>query len=164
MEIALMSVNTPEEAKEFVRRWMVDRGVFRSDISDKNKDTVHFSYEGTCNTGVNFSIQQPTDMTRVVGVTTRLLFDPHHLKVLVDFGQQRRNDFLKKLSGRLLFARPSFVFGPKPESPEWIFFLKEISYDELTEGRLIEAVDQISRAVIWASSIIVGELGEPKKE
>jgi hypothetical protein len=61
---------------------------------------------------------------------------------------------------------PGFALGPTMENPEWIFFIKEISYDELTEGRLIESVDQVSRAVLLAASILFEQfgLGELKEE
>lgn len=159
-----MPVKNPEEAKEFVKRWMNDRKVFKSDASDKSKDTAYFSYEGASDTGINFAIQQPKNIMRVVGIVARIIFDPQQLKVLADLDAQKRDDFIKKLSNGLLFVNPTFVLGPKPENPEWVLFVKEISYDELTEGRLIDAVDQVNRAVIFASSLIVDKLGEPKTE
>ena len=155
-----MPVKTPEEATAFVKRWMDDRGVFRTDASDNSKD-VYFSYEGTSDSGINFAIQQPINMARVVGVTTKILFDQRQLEDLV---QEKRNNFLNSMSKKLLFVNPASALGPKLEKPEWILFIKEISYDELTEGRLIDAVDQVSRAVIFASSLIIDELGEPKAE
>ena len=156
-----MPVKTPEEAKEFVKRWMVDRKVYKNDSTG---DAVHFQYEGTCSTGVNFSIQHPNDMVRVVGITVKMLIDPHHLKILAEFSTQRREEFLRNLANRLIFVSPAFQFGPAPEHPEWLFFVKEISYDELTEGRLMDGVDQLSRAVIFASSIFIDKFGEPVED
>lgn len=158
-----MLVKNPDEAKEFIKKWMNDRHVFSDDISDKNRDTVYFSYEGTSDIGVRFSIQQPKNMVRVVGITSKILLDAQQLKVLADLDGQKRNDFLKKLGSRLLFVNPTYVLGPKPENPEWLLFIKEVSYDELTEGRLIDAVDQVNRAVIFASSMIIDALGEPAR-
>ncbi len=159
-----MPVETSEEAAVFVKRWMNDRKVFKSDGSDKSKDTLYFSYEGASSIGINFSIQQPKNIVRVVGIVATIVFDSKQLEALTDLGAQGSDDFIKRLNDRLLFVNPTFVLGPKPEKPEWIMFIKEISYDELTEGRLIDAVDQVNRAVIFASSIIVDELGEPKTE
>lgn len=155
-----MPVNTPEEAKAFVKRWMDDRRVFRTDASDKSKD-AYFSYEGISDSGINFAIQQPRNMTRVVGVTSKILFDKGQLENL---SEEKRNNFLNDLCKKLLFVNPAWTPGPKLEKPEWVLFIKEISYDELTEGRLINAVDQVSRTVIFASSLIIDELGEPKAE
>ena len=156
-----MPVKTPEEAKKFVKTWMVDRKVFKKDSAS---DAVHFQYEGTCATGVNFSIQHPKDMIRVVGATVKMLIDPNHLKIIDEFSIQKRAEFFKTLSDRLIFIPPAFELGPTHERPEWLFFVKEISYDELTEGRLMDAVDQLSRAVIFASSIFIERFGEPKGE
>ena len=38
------------------------------------------------------------------------------------------------------------------------------TYDELTEGRLNEAVNQICRVMIFTSKRFFGELGETKNE
>jgi hypothetical protein len=100
-------------------------------------------------------------MARVVGITSKILFGKEQLENL---SEEKRNNFLNGLGKKLLFVSPSCTPGPKLENPEWILFIKEISYDELTEGRLIDAVDQVSRAVIFASSLIIDELGEPKAE
>jgi len=57
---------------------------------------------------------------------------------------------------------PAFLFRPTggPEViPESIQFMKEISFDELTEGRLIEAMDQTCRGVIMTVWIFLNELG-----
>jgi len=158
-----MLIETPENAAEFVKRWMNDRKVFKNDASDKSKETAYFSYEGASNIGINFTIQQPKNIVRVVGIATKIALDTKQLGALADLGE-KRDDFIKKLGDRLLFVNPTFVLGPKPEKTEWILFIKEISYDELTEGRLIDGVDQVNRAVILASSIITDDLGEPSAE
>jgi hypothetical protein len=158
-----MQVKNPDEAKEFVKRWMDDRKVFKSDASDKNKDTAYFFYEGASNIGISFVIQQPKNIVRVVGIVAKIALDTKQLKALADLGE-KRDDFIQSLSDRLLFLNPTFILGPEPENPEWILFIKEISYDELTEGRLIDGVDQINRAVIFASSIIADKLGNPEGE
>jgi len=158
-----MLVSTPEEAKAFVKRWMDDRKVFLKDSSD---DTFFFAYDGACGNGVNFSAQQPKDVVRAVGITAKMLFPPQHLKILSDLDPTKRNEFFGNFRRRLLLVSPSFQLGPNLEAPEWIFFLKEISYDELTEGRLIEAVEQINRAVIWAATTLFEQfgVGELRKE
>jgi hypothetical protein len=158
-----MPTQTPEEAAVFVKRWMDDRKLFNKDSSN---DTVYFSYDGTCTTGVNISIQQPKDVVRTVGVTAKMLIPPHALKILSDLDQAKRGEFFRILSRNLMFVSPSFAIGPTMEKPEWLFFIKEISYDELTEGRLIENVDLVNRAVLWAASIFFEQFGfgEPEKE
>lgn len=159
-----MPVETLEEAKEFVKRLMVDRKVFRHDASDKNEGTAHFLFDGASEREIAFSIQQPKTLPRVVGIIARVSLDPQQIKVFANFGQRKRDRFLSSLGKNLLFVNPTFMLGPKPEALEWVMFIKEISYDELTEGRLIDGIDQVSRAVILVSSLIIDELGDPKSE
>jgi len=156
-----MPVETAEVAKDFIKRWMQDRKVF---TEEKTSEATLFHYIGTWVTGVNFSIQQPKNIPRAVGVTTRLLIASSHLEVLKNLSPQKNEEFFKRLTEKFLFISPTFNYGPTPEDKQWILFVKEITYDELTEGRLLDAVDQISRAAIWGSLVIIDILGEPKGE
>ena len=160
-DMYFMPVKTPEEAASFVRKWMEDRNFFKNDL---RKDGALFSYEGISGAGLAFAVQQPKDYLRVVGVTTRLIIDSKQQKALADLDAKERDVFIKGLRSGLLFKGPAYVLGPKEGSPEWVLFIKEISYDELTEGRLMDAVDQINRAVIFASIIITDNLGESEGE
>jgi len=156
-----MPVKTPEEAASFVRKWMEDRKFFKNDM---HKDSALFSYEGISAIGVAFAIQQPNDLVRVIGVTVRLLLDPKQQKALAGLEAKERDNFLKELRSRLLLLDPTYVLGPREDLIEWVLLVKEISYDELTEGRLLDAVDKMNRAVIFASSLITEKLGEPEEE
>ena len=103
-----MPVKTPEEAREFVKKWMDDRKVFQK---DSNNDTVYFAYDGACNTGVNFSVQQPKDVVRALGVTAKMLIPIEHLKILSDLDQLKRSEFFRDLSRNLMLIYPSFQLG-----------------------------------------------------
>lgn len=159
-----MPVKTLEEAKSFVKKWLDDYGLFKADGSEQSKEKVHFLYAGVSETGTKFNVQQPNNMPRLVGITSRIVFDSRQLKLLSDFNQQQRIKFLENLGNGLLFVGPKFSLGPDIETIKWLIFIKEISYDELTEGRLIDALDQISRAVILGSKLIVSELGDAEEE
>ena len=156
-----MPVETPQEASEFVRKWMEDYTVFKSDNSS---DDAYFNYDGNVAGEFDFSIQQPKEMTRVVGVVSRMDFVPEHLEKLRAFDIDKRKKFIRDIEDHLVLMSPNFAFEPKSENPEWILFVKEITYDELTEGRLNAAVNQICRNIIFTSSRFIDEFREIKEE
>jgi hypothetical protein len=49
--------------------------------------------------------------------------------------------------------------GDPETMPEAIQFMKEISFDELTDGRLIEAMEQTCRGIILVTWIFVKAFG-----
>ncbi|MHC1689057.1 MAG: DUF2299 family protein [Methanothrix sp.] len=156
-----MSVETPEEASKLVRKWMEDYKVFKN---DNNSDAAYFNYDGNVAGQFEFSIQQPKEMVRVVGVLSKMDIAPWHLEKLRAFDIDKRKKFIRDIEKYLLLMPPNFAFEPSSENPEWILFVKEITYDELTEGRLNAAVNQICRDIIFTSSRFVDELGEIEKE
>jgi hypothetical protein len=50
------------------------------------------------------------------------------------------------------------------DNPKSILFVKEISFDELTEGRLAQAADEVSRMVMWLSLVFLRRFGKPKED
>ena len=156
-----MSVETPEQATSIIKRWMEDRGFF---TADKTDDESYFLFEGSCGDGLNFVIQQPKTMKRVVGALMRLAFDSQHIAALNSMPPDERSNFIWDLRRDLMFIPPSVSFSPDVDNPESIFIVKEISYDELTEGNLNEAVDQNIRALIWVSISLIRKFGVPNEE
>jgi hypothetical protein len=76
---------------------------------------------------------------------------------------QERDDFLWDLKKELIFAPATFFMSPNINNPKTIQFAKEISFDELTEGRLIEAMDAVCRSTIWAIWMIIRRFGVPRE-
>jgi hypothetical protein len=156
-----MPVETPDEASQIIKKWMEDRGFF---TAEKTDEKTHFLFEGNCGNGLNFAIQQPKAIKRIVGVTQRMLFDPQHLSALDSLPSEKRDEFVWNLRKDLIFAPPTVSFEPDAVNPESVFIVKEISYDELTEGQLNAAVDQVTRVLVWVSSSFIRKFGEPKEE
>ncbi len=156
-----MPVETPKEASELIRKWMKDSKVFKSDNSS---DAFHFQYDGNLAGEFEFSIQQPKEIVRVIGVLSRIAIAPEHLEKLRAFDEKKREKIFDDIAKYLIFLPPNFAFEPTPQNPESIFFVKEITYDELTEGRLNAAMNQICRDLIFTSNELIEKLGDLKKE
>jgi hypothetical protein len=158
-----MSVGNVDEAKKVVNEWMKDRGFLRSEISNER---AHFGYEGETDTGIRFSVIQPKDAARVLIVISKLDIHPQHLEKLNSMTPVERAEFLWNLKRDLIFAPPVFQIHPfeDPDNPTAIEFIKEISFDELTEGRLMEAMDNVHRCVLWVIWTLNKFLGQVRQE
>jgi hypothetical protein len=51
--------------------------------------------------------------------------------------------------------------APTGSNPQKMQFAKEISFDELTEGRLNEALDAVCRSTIWTIWTMIRKFGMP---
>jgi hypothetical protein len=152
-----MPIETVEEASKAIKMWMEDRGVFTEEVST---ETAHFQYEGTWENGVSFSIVQPKDMKRIVGVVSKCEIEPQYPTALDSLNSHERQEFLWDIKETLLLV-PIFTIFMPDDNPKSILFVKEIAFDELTEGRLAQAVDQVSRMIMWLSLVFLRRFGEP---
>lgn len=154
-----MPVKTTEEAKNLINRWLISRGLTPKEAVYTN---ATFQIESKTPTGIGFAIIQPVNLSRSVFVTTKVDVDPMHSKALKLMSPEERIGFVWKLKRELLAIPPGFLCQPTggPEvAPESIQFMKEISFDELTEGRLIEAMDQTCRGVILTAWMFLEKFG-----
>ena len=139
---------------------MEDRGVFNEEVS---ADTSYFRYEGTWETGVGFSIVQPKDMLRIVGAVSNYEIERQYPKALESLNPYERQEFLWDIKQGILLVPIFSIFMPD-DNPKSILFVKEISFDELTEGRLAQAADEVSRMVMWLSLVFLRRFGKPKDD
>jgi hypothetical protein len=134
------------DASRFAKEWMENRDVF---IKETISETAYFRYEGKWENGVEFSIMQPKDMERIVGVLASCSISFQNSKrEAIDLHE--REEFIMDLKETMLL-HPIFAFFEPNDNPDFVLFVKEISFDELTEGRLARATDEVTRMVMWLS-------------
>jgi hypothetical protein len=66
--------------------------------------------------------------------------------------KEDRDNLLWALQKEIVFASPAYSFNPEYKIDgtfKGIQFMKDISYDELTEGRLGDAVSNVTKCVLW---------------
>lgn len=154
-----MSVRTSEEAKKFIEEWLLSRGLPAKEV---NREGTVFQIDSKAPIDIAFAAIQPINLPRSVFIITKVDVDSAHLKALKSRSLKKRIRFIWSLKKELVTIPPAFLCQPTggPEViPESIQFMKEISFDELTEGRLVEAMDQTCRGVILTAWIFLNELG-----
>jgi hypothetical protein len=160
-----MPVETPEDAKSLIRGWITDRAFF-DNASNIEVDPVPkgllFQFNGKAPTTVPYTIIQPDILKRTIVVLANVKITQPRIDSLNSMKKEDRDKFLWNLQKDLIFAPPSFSFDPsfdKTGIPEGIQFVKEVSYDELTEGKLAEAADYVCRCVLWVIWVFQKEFG-----
>lgn len=152
-----MSVVSADEAECFIKKWMIDRSYF---AEERKLDGLDFQLDGKFETGVSFSIIQPSKLKRAVVVVAQIDFHPIHLEAMRSMKSEDIGRFLGSLQRDLFFVIPSFRFIPKGASiPSSIQFNKQISYDQLTEGKLYDTVEYSCRCILWVAWMVTGKFG-----
>ena len=154
-----MPVTTSEEAKKLIKEWMVTRSLPTKEAD--RKDTI-FQIESLTPNNIAFVVAQPKMFPRSVFVIAKIEVHAVHLKALGLMDPKKRAEFIWEMKRELVTLPPAFMFQSKddPETkPEAIQFIKEISFDELTEGKLIDAMDQTCRGIILVTWMFAKAFG-----
>lgn len=154
-----MPVNTVDEARLFIERWFNDRGYDNSATSIS--ENLEFQFNGVSDTGIGFTIIKPAKLPRAIVVATRIKAIQFHVDMLKSLSGEDLENFLWELKRGLLLTPPNFRFD-NPAIPTTMDFTKEISFDELTEGRLHDAVDQTIRCILYTAWLFNYKLGSPQ--
>ncbi len=137
-----MSVGTVDEAKQLIENWMKDRGlsVPPQQETDESNEELNFNYTGKTETGLGFLIVQPKHVPRTVIMVSRVDIAKSHVDALGSMKTRKFEDFIWELKKELVLDSTSFQILPPRGIPQSIQLSREISFDELTEGRLADAL------------------------
>ncbi len=156
-----MSVNDVQEAKAKIGAWMKGRDLLTQEVDSEDND---FQFNGKTATQVGITILHPKNLFRSIIVISKIELDPKHKEDLNQLHADEKADFIWNLKRDLIFAPASFIMEPDGNNFESIQFGIEISFDELTEGKLIEAVDNVCRPLIWTVWVFLRKFGSPVEE
>ena len=145
--------NKEQQVRGLIQGWMNDRRFFDPALSPTpTPDGFHFIIGGKAVNEIPFSILQPKDLERTVMVISNVTLGKEHFDSFNAMEKEERDNLLWNLQKEIVFASPLYSFNPEYKVDgtfKGIQFSKEISYDELTEGRLGDAVSNVTRCVLW---------------
>jgi len=153
-----MPTETAAEAKEKVRTWMEGRRIF---IKETEADEVDFQLNGRTETQIPLAIVLPKDLPKTILVVTKIELHKMHANALNQLTPQEKEAFIWDLKKDLMFAPAAFNMEPSGTDLKAIQFTKEISFDELSDGRLIDAMDSVCRSFIWTAWVLTKKFGVP---
>jgi hypothetical protein len=148
-----------EEVKEKVCEWMKGRGIF---IRETESEETDFQLEGKTEVQVGITIVKPKKLYKSLIVISKLELHPGHFAKFDSLNSKKKAEFIWDLKKDLIFVPATFTIEQSGDNLKSIQFAKEISFDELTEGRLIEAVDSVCRPLIWTAWVFVKRFGQPE--
>ena len=159
----VIEIKTADQAKSLSQTWMQNKGVFSKEIFPC-PDDLSFILEGMAQNGIPFLIIQPKQLKSAVVALANVRITESSFASLSALNKDDREDFLWNLKKELMFAPPMFAFDPSSEKtgiPKGIQFSIDVYYDELTEGRLAEAVNYATRSAIWVVWTFRRKFGVP---
>ena len=145
-----MPVETIEEAMHLIEKWMEDRrfAISPKQEKDESKGELNFKYDGKTEIGLGFVIVQPKNLARTVILVSRIDIAKQHIDALGSMKARKFEDFILELKKALVLAPASFQILPPQGIPNSIQLSREISFDELTEGRLSDALGSIAKSAV----------------
>jgi hypothetical protein len=162
-----MAVENTDKARELIKGWMNDRGFFDVVLSPVPiPKGFHFVIGGKAANGLPFSVLQPEGLKETVMVVANVSLGKDHFDALNDLNAKDRDTLLWNLQKDIMFKSPTYSFNSEFQTDgtfKAIQFTKEISYDELTKGKLGDAVIDVTRCVLWVIWTFRKEFG-PSKE
>jgi hypothetical protein len=160
-----MAVETTEEAKALVYAWMENLGYSPKEDTTSHKD-LKISLQGMSPLNIPIIIIQPSESKAnfIVVIVNVNVTDPSY-KSLSEMGEESREDLLWNLKRDLIFAPSNFSF--EDDETTGIIrraqFSKIVYFEELSEGRLAEAVDYTIRSALWMIWTFKKKLRSPQK-
>ncbi|VVB63435.1 Uncharacterised protein [uncultured archaeon] len=159
----VFEIKTVDQAKSLAQAWMHDNGFSPSEFLPC-PDDLNFMLQGTAQNGMPFLVIQQKKSERAVVAIANVRVTESSFASLSAMSKGERDAFLWDLKKELMFAPPTFSFDPSFEDtgiPKGFQFAKEVYYDELTEGRLAEAVNYAIRSALWVVWTFRRKFGAP---
>ena len=159
----VLEITTVDQAKSLAYTWMKNHGYDPSEILPCPED-LSFMLQGKASSGMPFLVIQPKELERSVVAIANVRVTESSFAALKALSEAERDEFLWNLKRELMFAPPNFSFDPSYEKtgiPKGVQFSWEVYYDELTEGRLAEAVNYAIRSALWVVWTFRKEFGAP---
>ncbi len=142
---------------------METNGLFSGEETPCPED-LYFILQGMTHNGMPFLIAQPKKLERAIVAIANVRVTESSFASLSAMTEKEHDEFLWNLKKELMFAPPTFSFDPSFEEtgiPKGFQFSKEVYYDELTEGRLAEAVNYAVRSALWVVWTFRRKFGAP---
>lgn len=158
-----MVVESTEEAKSLAQKWMNDVGFFQKDVIPSPAD-LNFLLQGAGPTKIPFLVTQSSESkSKFITVVVNVNIMPSSYKSLCEMTDEAREEFIWNLKKELVFAPANFFFlnDEKTGIIRRAQFSKAIYFDELSEGRLAEAVDYTTRSALWLIWTFRRKFGPP---
>lgn len=142
--------------RQMIKKWMEDSGVFEDELETEDE---LFHFHGNGEFGVGYCVMQPDKTKKTIGIVSGSSDIEDHKMALENLDAKEREQFFMDIKQELLSMAVWFSFEPK-DDPDSIMIVKELSVDEITEARLMEATNLICRAVAIVRLMFRRKFGE----
>jgi len=161
-----MAVGNTEEAKALAQRWLDDAEGYSGKLVDPSPASLKFLFIGKGYGEIPFIIAQSKESKRFMDIIVNVNISESSNKYLSEMSKKDREDFLWGLKKEIIFAPANFAFDPEFEKtgvPKAVQFSRRIYFEDLSEGRLEEAVNYTIRSALWLIWTFRRRFGPPSE-
>ena len=147
-----MAVENTAKAEELVRDWLNSRGFYDPAASPVTiPEEFHFIIAGKADNEISFFVIQPKKLDGIIAVLSNVKLGEKHFEAFTKLDDKGREELLWNLQLGIIFAPTAYAFNPdiKDGILKAIQFTKEIYYEDLTRGKLGEAVLDVTKCALW---------------
>ncbi len=153
-----------EKIKDMIEKWTNEEGIFKE---EKFNDMAYFHFIVEYPEKRHVNIFQPKERNDSILILSGINLDEEFMKRLNKLDKKERQDFMWDLRLGLLFRDDQFRIVPDVERIQRIQFTRPIYYDELTKGKLMNALNDNFKSflfVMWKFQQKFGELAQREAE
>ncbi|NJD77293.1 MAG: DUF2299 domain-containing protein [Candidatus Methanoperedens sp.] len=143
-----------DKISEKIIEWLKEEGMYKETI--KNKDTDEKFYFAIVARNPNapngsFFVAQPKIRNDLIVATLTLELIGGLFEKLKKMPPQAKTDFWASFKLGIVFATPTFFIRPNEDAPKSIEFRREIYHDGLSKDKLMEAIRDLYRCLLYSN-------------
>ncbi len=157
-----MSVETVEEAKDRINKWLNENGHQVRLVEDKNA-TFHFEIDYPLGTMKRQRIIQPKEYPGLIVLLNGVAIADEHKEKLKNMTMAERDRFYGKIKRDLMFVENSYDMSTdEHEVAHQVQFSYEFYIDTLTKTHLFKGLLMNHRALLYIVTVFNDEFGLPE--
>lgn len=152
-----------DEMGKKIMEWLKEEEMYKESVIN---ETIHFGFVAkNPNAPIgSFTVAQPKVREDLVLIVLTLEFGGDLFEKLRKMSSQEKIDFWTSFKLGIVFATPTFLLHPSEDAPKTIEFRREIYYDGLTKDRLMEAIRDLHRCLLYSNLKFIPLRGKSNAE
>lgn len=156
-----MEITTPEQAKEIIKKWLVENHHSVVEVKDENV-TFHFEIDYPLGSLKRQRVLQPKDYPGLIVLLNGVAIANEHLELLKNLSEEERDKFYAEVRKDLLFLDNSYDMNLDDEGVvKQVQFSFEFYFDGLTKTKLYEGLLVNHRTLLYIVTKFNEKFGVP---
>lgn len=156
-----MEITTPDQAKEAIKKWLLENHHSVSEVKDENV-TFHFEIDYPLGSLKRQRVLQPKEYPGLVVLLNGVAIANEHIEQLKTLSEEQRDKFYAEIRKDLLFLQNSYDMNlDEAGVVKQVQFSYEFYYDGLTKTKLYEGLLVNHRTLLYIVTKFNEKFGVP---